>query len=93
MSVEAIAGGDWDVLVVVPDDTDDSLFDPLVAWRMSKDSGVPADVILCRASELREDRRTPNTIAYEVDRDGVLVYQRGGGEFQRGAPCVGEGRG
>ncbi len=75
---------DWDLLVVVADGVDDSQFDPLVAWKMQAGSGVPADVILCRASELREDRRTPNTIAYEVDRDGLLVYQRGGGEFQTG---------
>lgn len=67
---------DWDLLVVVPDDTDEGLFDPLVAWRMSKESGVPADVILCRVSELREGRTVPNSLGYEVDRDGVLLYER-----------------
>ena len=73
---QARPDSDWDLLVVVPDETDDSQFDPLVAWRMSKESGVPADVILCRVSDLREGRRIPNTLGYEVERDGVLIYER-----------------
>jgi len=73
---QARPDSDWDLLVVVPDETDDSQLDPLVAWKMCNGTGVPADVILCRVPELREDRRIPNTLGYEVERDGVLIYER-----------------
>ena len=36
---------DWDLLVVVPDDTEDTRLDPVQAWRLHKGSGVYADVI------------------------------------------------
>jgi uncharacterized protein len=66
---------DWDILVVVPDDTDERELDPVVAWRLQRGSGVHADVIPCWAREYREDRGTVNTLAYEVDREGVLISQ------------------
>lgn len=68
-------GSDWDLLIVVPDDASD-VDDPLAGWRLQKESGVPSDVVLCRAADFRDDRETPNTIAYEAAHDGVLVYER-----------------
>ncbi len=67
---------DWDLLVVVPDDTDERDLDPVVAWQLQRGSGVYADVIPCWAREYREDRGTVNTLAHEVDREGVLIYER-----------------
>ena len=67
---------DWDILVVVPDDTDERDLDPVVAWRLQRGSGVYADVVPCWAREYREDRDTVNTLAYEVAREGVLIYER-----------------
>lgn len=67
---------DWDLLVVVPDDTDERELDPVVAWRLQRGSGVYADVVPCWAREYREDRGTVNTLAYEVEREGVLIYER-----------------
>jgi predicted nucleotidyltransferase len=67
---------DWDLFVVVPDEVPESDFNPLVAWKLQRDSGVRADVIPCRVSEFREDRGTVNTICYEVATDGVLLYER-----------------
>jgi hypothetical protein len=67
---------DWDILVVVPDDTDERDLDPVTAWRVQRGSGVYADVVPCWAREFREDRSTVNTLAYEVDREGVLIYER-----------------
>src|SRR5450432_1768549 len=40
---------DWDLLVVLPNDSSEDLFDPLLSWRLRKDSGVRADVVPCRA--------------------------------------------
>jgi hypothetical protein len=37
--------------------------DPLVAWRLQKESGVRSDFVLCRAADFIEDRNTPNTPA------------------------------
>jgi len=67
---------DWDILVVVPDDTDERDLDPVVAWRLQRGSGVYADVVPCWAHEYREDQDTVNTLAYEVAREGVLIYER-----------------
>ncbi len=73
---QARPDSDWDLLVVMPDQTDESQLHPLVAWRLCKGAEVPAEAVLCWAFEFQEDRRTPNTLAYEVDRDGVLLYER-----------------
>ena len=67
---------DWDLLVVVSDDLGDDAVDPIVRWKMRKESGVRADIFPCRASEFREDADTPNTLAYEVATAGVLIHER-----------------
>jgi predicted nucleotidyltransferase len=72
---EAREHSDWDLLAVVPDDTE-GVDDPLSAWRIRKDSGVRADVLLCRATDFVEDRNTPNTMAFEVGHHGTLIYER-----------------
>ena len=69
-------GSDWDLLVIVPDSIDDRDVDPVAAWRLAKQSGVRADVVPCRAMDFREDRTTPNTLAYEAAARGLLVYER-----------------
>jgi predicted nucleotidyltransferase len=72
----ANANSDWDLLVIVPDETPDPEFDPLVAWRMRKECGIRADVVLYRASEFAEDRATPNTLTFEVATEGVRIHER-----------------
>ena len=71
----AHAGSDWDLLIVVPDDTTD-IDDPLAGWRLQKDSGVRSDLALCRSADFQDDRNTPNTLAYEAAHDGLLIYER-----------------
>jgi predicted nucleotidyltransferase len=73
---DAHEASDWDLLVVVRDDLDVAEFDPLVGWRLQKDSGVRADVFPCRASDFREDRETPNTLAFDAAVDGLVIYER-----------------
>ena len=67
---------DWDFLVVVSDEADEEALDPLRAWRIQKDSGVVADVVICTESDFRADRETVNTIGYVVAREGVRVFER-----------------
>lgn len=70
---EASPESDWDVFVVVPDETEESGMDPRVAWRLQRGSGVHADVIPCRATDFRNARDTVNTLSYVVAREGVLI--------------------
>jgi predicted nucleotidyltransferase len=67
---------DWDLFVVVPDDTLDVDLDPLVAWQLQRGSGVYADVIPCRAGEFREDRGIVNTLSYAVASEGLVIHER-----------------
>jgi uncharacterized protein len=67
---------DWDLLVVVPDDTPEELLHPVLAWRLQRGSGVYADVIPLRAGEVVEDLDTANTLPYSLAREGVLIDER-----------------
>jgi len=67
---------DWDLFVVVPDETDEHDLDPRVAWRLQRGSGVYADVIACRSTDFRNARDTVNTLSYVVAREGVLIRDR-----------------
>jgi predicted nucleotidyltransferase len=64
---------DWDIFVVVPDETEERDLDPAIAWQLQRGSGVRADVIPCRASEFHDTRDTANTLSYIVAREGVLI--------------------
>ncbi|WAS92513.1 nucleotidyltransferase domain-containing protein [Nannocystis punicea] len=73
---EATLESDWDLLVIVPDETSDDDIDPLVGWQLRKESRVRADLIACHEKDFREDRDTPNTLAHEAAHRGVLIYER-----------------
>ncbi len=73
---DATPQSDWDLLAVLPDDAGDDALDPLVSWRLRKDAGVYADILPCLSRDFREDRTTPNTLAYEAATEGVLLYER-----------------
>ena len=66
---------DWDLFVVVPDDLEaaDDLF---AGYRLRRETRTRADIILCPVGEFREDRDTPNTLAYEAAHHGVAIYER-----------------
>ncbi|MEP7122858.1 MAG: nucleotidyltransferase domain-containing protein [Byssovorax sp.] len=67
---------DWDLFVVVPDETDESELDPMTAWKLQRGCGVPADVIPCAASDFRDASDTVNTLSYVVASEGVLLRGR-----------------
>ena len=72
---DAEATSDWDLFIVVPDDLGaaDDLF---AGYRLRRETRIRADVILCPLSEFREDRDTPNMLAYEAAHHGVTIYER-----------------
>lgn len=73
---EAWNGSDWDVLVVVSDDVTEEQLGPLPCWQLRKESRTRVDIVSCSASDFRESRDTPNTLAFEAAREGVLLYER-----------------
>lgn len=66
---------DWDFLVVVPDASPASS-DPLVPWRLYRDTGVRADVVVYSSQDFEAERTVPNTLAYEAASTGVALYER-----------------
>lgn len=73
---EGTPGSDWDLFVLVPDDVPEDELGPLASWRLRKESRTRADVVPCHVSDFDDARDTPNTMAYEVAREGVLLYER-----------------
>lgn len=67
---------DWDLFAVVPDDVPENQLEPSMTWRLRKESRTRADIVACHASDFRDSRDIPNTMAYEVAHEGVLVYER-----------------
>lgn len=72
---DAVKGSDWDLFVVVPDDCP-AADDPFAGYRLRRETGARADLILCSRAEYDEDRDTPNTLAYEAAHFGVKIYER-----------------
>jgi predicted nucleotidyltransferase len=64
---------DWDVLAVVPDDTDPGLFDPLTRWELLRFDQFGADVVMVPRAEFDEDRTVPNSLPYSVVAEGVRL--------------------
>lgn len=73
---EGHPGSDWDILAVVPDELADEEVAPVACWRLGRGAGVVADLIGCHASDFADATNTPNTLAYEIAREGVLLYER-----------------
>ncbi len=73
---DATPESDWDLFVVVDDSVDDADLDPGVGRQLRRQCGIHADVIPWRVSEFTEFRATPNTLAYAVATDGVLLHER-----------------
>jgi uncharacterized protein len=71
---DARANSDWDLFVIVSDSMPDSEFDPIVAYRLQKDSGVRANIFLCHSSDFEMSQSCVNTLSYSVAKEGVLVY-------------------
>ncbi len=69
---------DWDVLVVVDDDTPEGVFDPEYCWQAQRNvvPGVHAEVIPTTLSDFLAERTGIATVAHEAFQHGILVYER-----------------
>lgn len=70
---EANADSDWDIKVIVSDDAPDTLFSPMVGWKVQEGSGVYADISCARLSEFQSDLIVANSAAREIARSGIAL--------------------
>ena len=64
---------DWDILAVLDDNAAAELSDPILAWRISRESKVPSTVLTTRHSDLQQIWGLPNTLGYDLAREGVRL--------------------
>ena len=72
-SSTATRDSDWDLLAVLDDDAAPELSDPVLAWRISRESNVPSTVLTTRRGDLAEIWGLPNTVGYDLAREGVRL--------------------
>ncbi len=65
---------DYDLLVVVPDDTPREKILLTNTYRLTRGTGVPADVIACRRRWFERNRDQVGTLSYKATHEGVLVH-------------------
>ena len=68
------ADSDYDLLVVVPDDTPSEHMRLTRTCALSRGTGIPADIIACRRSWFEQGRDRVGTLSYKAVREGVLVH-------------------
>jgi hypothetical protein len=64
---------DWDLVVVLRDDASESDCDPRLCWDLQRQSRVNADVLVTRRGDLAAVWGVPNTIGFDLARDGVRL--------------------
>jgi hypothetical protein len=69
----ARSDSDWDLLAVLDDNASADLSDPILAWSISRQSGVPSTVLTASWRDLEEIWGLPNTLGYDLSREGVRL--------------------
>ncbi|QEE47136.1 nucleotidyltransferase domain-containing protein [Rhizobium sp. WL3] len=72
---EATEQSDWDLKVIVTDETPDHFLSPMFGWALQEGSGVHADVSITRVSEFNADLHVPNSAASHIVDDGILLVR------------------
>jgi predicted nucleotidyltransferase len=67
---------DIDLVVVLDDDVSPEMLKAKAVAEARAGYHGPVDIILCRASKLKERARAIGSFAHQVLRDGVAVYER-----------------
>lgn len=77
---------DWDICVLLPDGIKPGEFTSITLWPVVAGLGIAVQVYPMRLSVFLAKRNDINTVSRDVDRDGILLYQKPGSrniEFQR----------
>lgn len=64
---------DWDVLVVLPDDADERLLDPLLGWETQRGTGVCADVLCSLRTEFLQDAVVVNSRTHQIMDHAIRI--------------------
>jgi predicted nucleotidyltransferase len=64
---------DWDLLAVLDNNAAAELSDPVLAWRISRESNVPSTILTARRDDLEKIWGLPNTLGYDLSREGVRL--------------------
>ena len=70
---EARPGSDWDLCVVLPDDTPAGSVTPALLWRLVADLPLAIQVVPIRRSVFVARRGLVNSLSRDVAEDGVVV--------------------
>ena len=68
------ADSDYDLLVVVPDETTAEAMRLTRTCALSRGTGIPADVIACRRSWFEQGRNQVGALSDKAIREGILVH-------------------
>jgi len=70
------AASDWDLFVVLPDDAPPGIARPSAVRRAAAPARLPIHAVACRRGVFEAKRSDPNSLSYDVARDGVVLCQR-----------------
>lgn len=73
---EAGPDSDFDLLVVVDEDTPDEKLRLEAGYEARRGYRQPVDVVPCRESTFRRRARLPGTLCHTAATEGVVVYER-----------------
>ncbi len=65
---------DYDIMVVVPDDTSPEMLRPRLGYRAVRELGVPRDIFVSRAFDFRKQLHLKSSFPSTVVREGILLY-------------------
>lgn len=73
----AHADSDYDLLVVVPDDTPRDMLGPVAAWnRVVRGTGIAADVFPCRRRTFETTKDDIGSVTHAAVHQGRVIYGR-----------------
>ena len=68
---------DWDLLAVVSDDASPEITDdPVLPWRIVRESGVRSTLLTARKSDFEDVWGRVNTLGYDLAREGIRLDVR-----------------
>ena len=68
---------DWDLCLVIPEDEHPGEWTPYVVHgRLGYSFGLEVDLVVARTSDLEERKDDVGSMAYDIVRDGRVVYGR-----------------
>jgi predicted nucleotidyltransferase len=73
---DARPDSDWDILAVLPDHASEHLKDPLLAWEIANAASVRTTLLSTTRGELEALWGRPNTLGYDLAREGVRLIVR-----------------